>query len=144
MPVENRSRTAAFIMPRGSIEASRRKRPASSSINGSIRGLFFLNAFDRKRFLATLREMCSRSTASLRTSRTNLSTLFCIAGPATRMGARGFCLRRFPSRQSLARFSSRIRSFSSAHSSERRGTSRAHRSTSSAARSFRGMDPIDA
>lgn len=74
--------TATLVMSRGRDDASSRNASASSSISGSMRGLPFLKPLERKRFLATLRPTCSRSTASLRTSRTNLSTLDCIAAQA--------------------------------------------------------------
>ena len=129
-------------MPRGRDDASSRNLPASSSISGSMSGLPFLKLFERNRFLATLRPTCSRSTASLSTSRTNLSTLDCIAGPAILGGDRGVLLLSLPSRLSLSLFSSSRLIRSSAHASERRGTASTQRSTSSATSSFRGIDPI--
>lgn len=107
-----------------------------------MRGRPFLKLLERKRFLATLRPTCSRSTASPRTSRTNLSTLDCIAGPATRTGEKGALPLSLPSCRSLSLFSSSRLLFSSAHSSDRRGTASTQRSTSSATSSFRGIDPI--
>lgn len=101
-----------------------------------------MKPLERKRFLATLRPTCSRSTASLRTSLTNLSTFDCMAGPATLGGFSGALLLSLPSRRSLSLFSSSLLIRSSAHSRESRGTASTQRSTSSATSSFRGIAPM--